>query len=124
MEASAATTERRPAHRVASPAARRPAAAPGAGPRPRTRLRTPDRLTVMLFSVAAFLIVLALLAGQMRSQIPHAGPRTMVVRRVYSTKIVETVIGPSRAGGSSVTQSVSSSAGASSPAPVVATRTS
>jgi hypothetical protein len=94
---------------------------------PRARARTPDRLAVMLFGAAAFLVVLALLAAQMRSGVQPAGPRTVVLRRVYSTRIVETVIGPAPGGAkaaASVTQSVSSSGGSPAAAPVAATRTS
>jgi uncharacterized membrane protein YgcG len=84
----------------------------------------PDRLTVVLFTLAAFLTVLALLAWQMRSAGVHARPVT-VVRRVYQTTVVETIIGPSGGGGgSAVTQSVSSSGSSSSGASGPTTRTS
>jgi hypothetical protein len=148
MEAAAATTEAgtgraRPA--AAGPEARsagarpaaagpegrssraRPAAAgPEARPRP-ARVRPaagPDRLSVALFTTAAFLAVLALLAWQLRaSPAVHTRP-VSVVRRVYETTVVETVIGPSsKGGGSSVTQSVSSS-GSYSSGSAARTRTS
>jgi hypothetical protein len=79
----------------------------------------PDRVTVVLVTLASFLAVLALLAWQTRtSATAPLSPAKMA--RVYQTTIVETVVGPSQRGGSSVTQSLSSSA--SSPAP--ATRAS
>jgi len=79
-----------------------------------------DRLSVMLFSLAAFLTVLALLGSQLSAKqggSPHA---TAVVRKIYETTVVEQVIG-ARPGpsGTSVSQSASST-----PLPVVATRTS
>jgi hypothetical protein len=81
-------------------------------PRP-ARAAGPDRFTVLTLTLAAFLAVLALLAWQMRSA-PVPRPRPVVVlRRVYETRVVETLIGRS-GGGSSITQSVSSS-GSSGP---------
>jgi hypothetical protein len=76
----------------------------------------PDRLTVVLFTLASFLAVLALLAWQLRtSAAVHMSP-AKTVRRVYQTTIIETVVGPSRQSGASVTQSVSSSGSSSAPA--------
>ncbi len=66
----------------------------------------PDRLTVMLFAVAAFLVVLAVLISQMHTV--AARPKVVVVRRVYRTTVVETVLGQ-RGGGTSVSQSTSNS---------------
>lgn len=78
--------------------------------RPARRRPGPDRLTVALFSLAAFLVLLALLAGRLRAAAVPVRPRPVaVVHRVYRTTVVETVIGASRAPGTpSVTQSVSS----------------
>jgi hypothetical protein len=77
----------------------------------------------MTFAVAAFLSVLALLAWQMRSApLPRRRPM-IVLRRVYETRVVETVIGAS-GGGSSVTQSISSSGSPVSVAAAPTTRTS
>jgi hypothetical protein len=82
-----------------------------------------DRLTIAMGSLAAFLIVLALLA----TQLGHASParpsaRAVLVRRVYETTVVERVPAASAAySTSSVTQSVSG-AGALQATPV--TRTS
>jgi hypothetical protein len=77
----------------------------------------------MTLTVAAFLAVLALLAWQMRSAPPPRPRPVIVLRRVYETRVVETVIGPP-GGTSSVTQSVSSSGSASSVAAAPTTRTS
>jgi hypothetical protein len=72
----------------------------------RSRKSGPDRLTVVVFTLAAFLGVLALLAWQFRATAAVPGKRVVLVRRVYQTRVVETVPG---SGASSVTQSVSSS---------------
>ncbi len=80
-----------------------------------------DRLTVLLFTAAAFLAVLAILAHQLPA-VGRADRRpSTVLRKVYRTTVVETIVG---AGGpSSVTRSVSgSSSGAIATAP--ATRAS
>ena len=71
----------------------------------------PDGVTVMFLTLAAFLTVLALLAWQVRSAPARPSHRVVVLRRVYETRVVETV--PGR-GASTVSQSVSSS-GATSP---------
>lgn len=82
-----------------------------------------DRLTIAMGSLAAFLIVLALLATQLGHASPtHPSARAVLVRRIYETKVVERVPAASAAHGtSSVTQSVSA-AGAPPATPV--TRTS
>jgi hypothetical protein len=93
----------------------------------RGRVRGADRLTVALFSGAAFLAVLALLATQVGGQ-AHAGrtavrPREILVRRVYRTRVVTRIL-PAGSGGRSgetVSQSVSGSPSIPSstvPAPV------
>lgn len=81
-----------------------------------------DRLSVMLFSLAAFLTVLALLGSQLSSKQGGSPRATAVVRKIYETTVVERVIG-ARPGpsGTSVSQSASASA---TPLPVLATRTS
>jgi|GEM_PF-2346784 len=81
-----------------------------------------DRITVALCALAAFLAVLAVLAWQVRASPVAPGSTAVVVRRVYETRIVETVRG-SRGGGSSITQSVSAS-GAPTPLAAPATRPS
>ena len=84
--------------------------------RPR-RSAGPDRVTVMMLSLATFLVIFAGLAWQLRSVAAGPAHRVVLVRRVYETRVVETVVG--RAGGSgSVSESVSSSVPAASPAPV------
>jgi hypothetical protein len=82
-------------------------------------------VTVSLLALAGFLALLALLAWQVRAPAPHAGsPRVVVLRRIYMTTEIETVTGARAGGGTSVTQSVSSSGPAgTSPAPP-ATRSS
>jgi hypothetical protein len=70
----------------------------------------PDRLTVALLALAGFLTVLALLAAQLNSDAVNVrASRAIVLRRVYETRVVETISGPGSRGGRSVTQSVSSS---------------
>ena len=75
------------------------------------RTAGPDRVTVWLLSVAAFLVVLALMAWQFRPAGPKRSAPVVVLRRVYETRVVETVIGPSK--GTGVSQSVSSSSSSS-----------
>jgi hypothetical protein len=75
----------------------------------RARRSGPDRLTVAVFTLAAFLGVLALLAWQFRATAAVPGRRVVLVRRVYQTRVVETVPG---AGSSSVSVSSSGSTGA------------
>jgi hypothetical protein len=89
----------------------------------RSRATDPDRLTVMLLTLAAFLVVLALLASQFKvTAAGRAGP-LILHRRVYETRVVETIVGPS-GGGSAVTQSVSSSGSTATVAPPPITRVS
>jgi hypothetical protein len=83
----------------------------------------PDRLSAALFTLAAFLVVLALLATQLKAPRAVNLQPQVLVRRIYETRTVETVIGSSRRGSSS-TQSVSSSASAPAPGGAVVTRTS
>jgi hypothetical protein len=90
------------------------------GPR---RSAGPDRITIYLLSLGAFLAVLALMAWQLRSApTPPARP-VVVLRRVYQTKVVETVIGAAKGSGG-VTQSVSSSGATVPVASAPATRAS
>jgi hypothetical protein len=103
------------------------AAAPAVSGRSRRASAGPDRAAVALFSLAAFLVVLALLGTQLRHTRSTHAPRALVVRRVYRTTVVERVL-PAGAGGSaggaSVSQSVSGS-GAEPPLPALpVTRTS
>lgn len=105
--ATAAETERAPLR----------AAGRGSGKRGRPA-SGPDRLTVGLLTLAGFLVVLSLMASQLRPASRTGTVRhVLVTRRIYQTTVVETVRAPSgtTGGGSSVTQSVSSS-GSSGPA--------
>jgi hypothetical protein len=84
-----------------------------------------DRLTVALFSLATFLVVLALLAGQVRGAASHGASRSvLVVRKIYRTTVVETLNGGSGPAGTSVSQSVSSSGASGGPVTAPATRSS
>jgi hypothetical protein len=66
-----------------------------------------DRVTVLLFSLATFLAVLAVLAHQLpATKQPDLRP-SAVLRKVYRTTVVETVAGGGAA--PSVTQSVTGS---------------
>jgi hypothetical protein len=71
-----------------------------------------DRLTIAMVSLAAFLIVLALLAAQLgHAGTRHASARAVLLRRIYETTVVERVPATSTARSSnSVTQSVSGTA--------------
>jgi len=83
----------------------------------------PDRLTVALLTVSAFLLVLAMLATQLRAAPVPARHRVVLIRRIYETRVVQTQGGQGAAGaagaagGNSVTQSVSSSGAATAAAP-------
>jgi hypothetical protein len=88
------------------------------------RTREPDGVTVTMLTVAAFLVILALLAWPMRSSPAGPARRVVVLRRVYETRVVETVVGGAGRGGTSVAQSVSDSAPASSLPVIPVTRSS
>jgi hypothetical protein len=85
-----------------------------------TRRRGADRLTVLLVSVAGFLVVLALLATELRTAAAPSAHRVVLIRRIYQTTVVETVGGGSA--GPAVTESVSSTGSGGPAAPT--TRTS
>ena len=98
-----------------------PAAGPHAASKPavtRRRASGPDRLTVVLLTVAAFLVVLSLLAGELRPVTRHVAARRIVLRRVIETRVIETVIPTpgANATGSSVTSASVSSSGSGAPA--------
>lgn len=81
------------------------------------RASGPDRLTVLLLTIAAFLIVLALLARQLQaSEPPITAHAVVVLRKVYETRYVETRAAAGGAAGTPVTQAVSNSASAPVPA--------
>ncbi len=93
-----------------------------ATPRGRTA-SGPDRLSVILFSLAGVLVVLTFLTKQFIADTSASAlHRQIVVRKIYRTTIVETVPGPG--GGTSVSQSVSSSGASYSAAPAATTRSS
>lgn len=80
-----------------------------------------DRLTVVLFTVATFLAVLAILAHQLPAFGRADHRASPVLRKIYRTTVIETIVGSG--GPTSVTRSVSgSSSGATATAP--ATRAS
>ena len=83
----------------------------------------PDRLTVMLFSVAAVLAVLAVLTHQLPASGQRGSRPVRILRKIYRTTVIETVAGTGQATGTSVSQSVSSSGSAASAA-APTTRTS
>jgi hypothetical protein len=74
-----------------------------------------DRATIALFSLAGFLVVLALLGSRLAvgGHAAAAPPREVLVRRIYQTTVVERVprsgTAGSSTGSSTVTQSVSGS---------------
>jgi hypothetical protein len=100
----------------------RPAAARTGRQRPATGI---DRLTVGLFSLTAFLLVLALLATQIPAGAATPRHPVVVVRTIYETTVVETVTGASAAPETpAVTQSVSSTSSGESAAAAPITRSS
>lgn len=114
MEAPAATTDRPESvgTRAASARRRRRRAAGG-----------PDRASVILFSLAAFLAILAFLGWQLRTSPAKVAARpVLVVRRIYETTVVETIRGSGA--GTSVSQSVSSAGPGSLLAAAPTTRSS
>jgi hypothetical protein len=82
-----------------------------------------DRLTVCLFSLAAFFVVLTLLAGRVPSVTAGSAHQVTLLRKIYRTTVIETIAGGSGPAGTSVSQSVSSS-GSATPVSAPATRTS
>jgi hypothetical protein len=83
----------------------------------------PDRVTVMLVTLAAFLAVFAILAARLRvTAAPAAAssPRVVVLRRVYRTTVIDD--GRSAGRGRAATVSVSTSGSAPTAPPT--TRTS
>ena len=72
--------------------------------------RRSDRVSVALFSLTAFLLVLALLGSQLHQVSRPPAHTAVLVRKIYRTTVMERVIGASSKPGSSQT-SVSSSAG-------------
>lgn len=94
---------------------------PGATP---SRRAGPDRVTTGLLAVTAFLVVLAVLASNVRLTPARVTPhRVILVRRIYQTSIIDDrATAKTIAANNSVTQSVATSG--SSLAPAVSTRAS
>jgi hypothetical protein len=105
---------------------RSPAPAPGSGPKARSGGTSgPDRLTVTLLALAGFMVVLALLAWQLRPASARPVRRPVVVlRKIYRTTIVETIAGGNGASATSVSQSVSASGSSYAPSAAPTTRSS
>lgn len=82
-----------------------------------------DRATVVLLSIAAFFIVLALLARALPAASYADSRPSPVLRKIYRTTVVETIAGGSGPGRTSVTQAVSGASPSSAPA-APTTRTS
>ena len=99
-----------------------PAPEPG-GTRRRLPGGGPDRLSVGLFSVAAFLLIFALLGSQLGgAAASHPASHAVLIRRIYRTTVVESVPPSARggaSGGASVTQSASSTSEPLPAAPVL-----
>jgi hypothetical protein len=84
-----------------------------------------DRLTVALLTLATFFVLLGFLAKEVESSSTGPARRPVtVLRRVYETRVIETIPPGTnvRGGATSVTQSVSGSASPVAAAPT--TRTS
>jgi hypothetical protein len=77
---------------------------------PRSRAGSgPDRLTVVLLSIASFLAVLALLARQLPATSQGGSHPVHLLRKIYTTTVIKTIAGDGGPSGTSVSQSVSSS---------------
>jgi hypothetical protein len=73
-------------------------------------------MTVVLFSFAGFLAVLAILAHQMPAFGRSGSPPSPVLRKIYRTTVIETIVGTGSP--TAVTRSVSGSSSATTrPAP-------
>jgi hypothetical protein len=87
----------------------------------------PDRVTVVLASVTAFLVVLTVLGTQLSATgSGQEADRPVLFRKIYRTTVVERVLpaGAGGGGGPSVTQSVSGSSAPFTSTTVPVTRTS
>ena len=99
---------------------------------PTSRPRTgsgPSVVTTVWVALAAFLVLLIVLATQLRNDPTAAGlaaqtPRVVVVRRIYETIVHERIIGASGKGGATTVSSSSAVSASPLPAAPVATRTS
>lgn len=86
----------------------------------------PDRVSVALFSLAAFLAILALLASQLSGGGGQRRTVPVVLRKIYRTTVIERFLPAGTGGhpGSSFTQSESGGVSGSLPTPGLATRAS
>ena len=114
-----------PVGSAAAPPARAAGAATAGG---RPRWGVGATATVAL---AGFMVVLTLLAMQLRNNPSSVGlatvtPRVVVVRRIYQTTVHERIIGATGAAGTTVQRSIASVSGPATPIAVapVTTRTS
>jgi hypothetical protein len=117
-----------PARRAGSEPARGAGGAPAARAPSEPRRRAgagPDRVSVLLFSLAAFLLVLALLGTQLAPTLSGGTRgRALLVRRIYRTTVIERVIAGGAAGGASVSRSVSGAGPEPALPPIPVSRTS
>lgn len=99
-------------------------------PTSRPRLASgPSVVTTVSVALAAFLVLLIVLATQLRNDPSAAGlatqkPRVVVVRRIYETIVHERIIGASGKSGATTVSSSSAESASPLPAAPVATRTS
>jgi hypothetical protein len=89
----------------------------------------PSILTTVSVALAAFLVLLIVLATQLRNDRTAADlaaqkPRIVIVRRIYETIVHERIIGATGKGGATTVSSSSAVSASPLPAAPVATRTS
>lgn len=98
---------------------------PTSRPRPASG---PSVVTTVSVALAVFLVLLIVLATQLRNDPKGAGlvaqKRVVVVRRIYETVVHERVIGATGKGGATTVSSSSAVSASPLPATPVATRTS
>ncbi len=123
METVADTTTDR---RAPAPVAGKEGSSAGRAAKGRVSRGGLDRVTVALFSFAAFLAILALLASQLAVGSPRPRAVPVLLRKVYRTTVIERVLpaGSGGRGGASVTQSESGSVSGGLPSAGIATRSS
>jgi hypothetical protein len=80
------------------------------------RRRGADPLTTAFTALAVFLLLLAFLAVQLRAGSASGAHRVVLIRRVYQTKVIETVPGGGSGSSSLVSQSVGGTSSMSAPA--------
>ena len=88
--------------------------------------RGPDRVTVTLLTLAAFLAVFAILAARLRATavpVPALPPRVVVLRRIYRTTIVDDGRSEGRGGAATVSASGAAPPAAPTTAPTAAPTT-